>query len=167
MYSHTRTCCIKLYLTWLFQFKHTPIVNYSLMKVTVVSVTHLIYLWLTWLVFWVKLSWGKCYSESEQCVAVSVCLFACNDSMVKPTANITHFAQYVYSNETEVSKSISQKHGCRDMADFFAVWEWPKSLSYAFCHLGAAIESVECKSEHSSKNYHPIIHLPKEFKFQE
>ena len=33
--------------------------HYSLMKVTVVLLIHLIYLWLTWLVFWAKLSWGR------------------------------------------------------------------------------------------------------------
>ena len=44
-----------------YSYSYTPHlwIHYSLTKVTVVLVTHLIYLWLTWLVFWAKLSWGR------------------------------------------------------------------------------------------------------------
>ena len=40
-----------------------------------------------------------------------------------------------------------------------------QSLSHV--HLGVAIKSVECNSEHFSKNSHPIICFPTKFQFQE
>ena len=48
------------------------------------------------------------YSESEQWVAVGVCVFAGNNSNVKLTTIVTPFVKQLYSNESSMAAEIGK-----------------------------------------------------------